>query len=225
MPVARPSVCRRRPRPRPLCPTQSCSEYARPLRCRELPRTRRHRSLGIPQPGDSPLPVCGSPPLTTTTAASQHRCHAGAGELACLGPGPGRPGCVSPCCVQCRRCSARDTSRGNMDQSREPTKAVHASVDRRQSSRCPPCSPASRWAVCLSRSADRARLLDWLLLCLTTRAEDGWKEGWGEWTGCRLALAPLPPFFQGCLRRHMLIPWPGLLTSRSWSDANTISVR
>lgn len=38
-------------------------------------------------------------------------------------------------------------------------------------------------------------------------------------------LSPPPPFFQGCLRRHMLIPWPGLLISRSRSDANTINVR
>lgn len=107
------------------------------LPCRELLCTRRHRSLGIPQLGKSPLPilVCGSGALTTPMAASQHRCHSGAG---CLVAGPGRPGGVSPCCVQCRRYSARDTSRGNMDHSREPTKAVHASADRRQSSQSPP---------------------------------------------------------------------------------------
>lgn len=132
------------------------------LRCRELLCTRRHRSLGIPRLGKSPLPVCDSLALTTTMAASQHRCHSGAG--CSLGPGPGRPGCVSPCCVQCRRYSARDTSRGNMDQSREPTKAVHASADRRQSSQCPPS--------CL--------LCAGLYLCPVVRTEPG---GPGYWFG------------------------------------------
>lgn len=36
------------------------------LRCRELLCTRRHRSLGIPRLGKSPLPVRGSLALTTT---------------------------------------------------------------------------------------------------------------------------------------------------------------
>lgn len=128
------------------------------LRCRELLCTRRHRSLGIPQLGKSPLPVCGSRALTTPMAASQHRCHSGAG---CLVAGPGRPGCVSPCYVQCRRYSARDTSRGNMDQSREPTKAVHASADRRQSSQCPPS--------CLLRAG--------LSLCPVVQTEPGYWFG------------------------------------------------
>lgn len=138
-----------------LSPDPACVDTGRdPVRCdrRSLARNRHrssplpratycapgvtaHWGLGTPQPGKSPLPVCGSLALTTPWLASQHRCHFGAG---CLVAGPGRPGCVSPCCVQCRRYSARNTSRGNMDQSREPTKAVHASADRRQSSQCPP---------------------------------------------------------------------------------------
>lgn len=145
----------------PLCPSGHTQVLSA---CRELLCARHHRSLGMPRPGASPLPLCGSRPLTTTVAAaSQQRCHSGAG---CLGSGPGRPGCVSPCCVQCRHYSARDTSRGNMHQSREPTKAVHASADRHQSSQCPSFLPASRWAVCLScPSAERAEPGYWIGLC------------------------------------------------------------
>lgn len=115
-------------------------------RCRELLCTRRHRSLGMPQLGKLPLPVCGSLALTTTMA-----CIAASLSLRrwLLGPGPGRPGCVSPCYVQCRRYSARETSRGNMDQRREPTKAVHASADRRQSSQClPSCLLRAGLSLC-----------------------------------------------------------------------------
>jgi hypothetical protein len=146
-------------------PSLSCSECAQVL-C-ALPRAtavlcaRRHRSLGIDttvaQHGTSVCPCPLSSHLTTTIAARVAAALVTSGG-GCLGSGPDRPGCVSPCCIQCRRYSASDTSRGNMDQSREPTKAVHASTDRHQSSKSPPSLlpsflRASRWAACFARFA------------------------------------------------------------------------
>lgn len=180
--------------------------------------TRRHRSLGIPQLGKSLLPVCGSQ-LCSSSPPLLHRSIVVTLALAgLLGPGPGRPGCVSPCCVQCRRYSARDTSRGNMDQSREPTKCCPASADRRQSSQSlTACLPS---LDCLFRVARQSQVIG--LISTDTLVD----HIWGGWTGCRLPPSPVPPpsfffcFFQGCLCRHICTTCPALRIPRSRSDAN-----